>query len=53
MSSKNGAAAITVISEQTYKTVLLQLPPLQVSNLQLRTYTGEKLKPSKCQCTIW
>ena len=36
-------AAISVICEQTYKTVLLQQPPLQVSNLQLHTYTGEKL----------
>ena len=36
-------AAVSVISEQTYKTVLSQQPPLQVSNLQLHTYTGEKL----------
>jgi len=35
--------AISVISEQTYKTVLLQQRPLKVSNLQLHTYTGEKL----------
>jgi len=36
-------AAVSVISEQTYKTVLLQQPPLQVSELLLRTYTGERL----------
>ena len=36
-------AAISVISEQIYKTVLSQQPPLQVSNLQLHAYTGEKL----------
>ena len=36
-------AAISVISEQTFKTVLLQQLPLQVSSLQLHTYTGEQL----------
>jgi len=35
--------AISVISEQTYKTVLLQQSPLQVSNLQLHIYTGANL----------
>ena len=37
--------AISVIREQTYKTVLLQQPPLQPSNLILHTYTGEQLSP--------
>ena len=32
-----------MISEQTYKTVLLQHPTLQPSNLTLHTYTGELL----------
>ena len=36
-------AAISVINEVTYQTILANQPPLQASNIKLHTYSGEQL----------
>ena len=39
----NTGAAISVMNEVTYKTILAHQPPLQASNIKLHTYSGEQL----------
>ena len=47
-------AAISVINESTYKTVLAQQPLLQKSNVKLHTYSGEQLSVfGELQVTVY
>ena len=47
-------AAISVINELVYNTILAQQPPLQKSNVKLHMYSGEQLVvlESASHCTL-
>ena len=47
-------AAVSVINESTYKTILTQQPPLVKSCVKLHTYSGEQLTVlGKLQVTVY